>query len=150
MKIPAQTALYAADQTRTLRRMIVPNNMTPEEVSIPGNWANVFGKVNSHDEVIVVPEDKSWRLHLLVVETGVGWVKTALLHAIDLTKAKPADEPANIPDAPAGYKINFAPKTLWRVLTDDPVMEVSRNHKTRLEATNAAIEHAQKAQGSAA
>lgn len=150
MKFPVQTRVDDATQTRSLRRMIVPNQMTPEEVSIPGNWANIFSKVNLHDEVIVVPEDFSWRLHLLVVDKGIGWVKTVLLHAIDLTKAKPTEEPANIPDAPEGYKINFAPKTLWRVLTDDPVMEVSRNHKTKLEATNAAIEHSKKAQGIAA
>lgn len=153
MKIPAQTALNSADYTRTLRRMIVPNSMTMEDVAVPGNWANVFSKVKVDDEVLVSPEDKSWRLHLLVVEIGIGWVKTALLHAIDLTKivVKPKEEePADIPDLPEGYKVNFAPKTLWRVLTDDPVMEVSRNHKTRLEATNAAIEHSKKAQGVAA
>lgn len=150
MKFPVQTRVDDATQTRSLRRMIVPNQMTPEDIAIPGNWANIFSKVNVPDEVIVVPEDLSWRLHLLVVETGVGWVKTVLLHAIDLTKAKPADEPTIIPDVPAGYKINFAPKTGWRVLTEDPVMEVSRNHKTRLEATNAAIEHSKKAQGIAA
>jgi hypothetical protein len=48
--------------------MTVPNSMTMEEVSVPGNWANVFSKVKFKDEVIVVPEDLSWRLHLLVVE----------------------------------------------------------------------------------
>jgi hypothetical protein len=153
MKIPAQAALNSADYTRTLRRMVVPNSMTMEDVSIPGNWANVFSKLTVDDEVIVVPEDRTWRLHLLVVERGTGWVKTALLHAIDLTKAvsKPkAEEPVEIPDVPAGYKVNHAPKTGWRVLTEDPAMEVSRNHKTRLEATNAAIEHSKKAAGLAA
>ena len=153
MKIPAQAALNSADYTRTLRRMVVPNSMTMEDVSIPGNWANVFSKVTVDDEVIVVPEDRTWRLHLLVVERGTGWVKTALLHAIDLTKAvsKPkAEEPVEIPDVPVGYKVNHAPKTGWRVLTEDPAMEVSRNHKTRLEATNAAIEHSKKAAGLAA
>lgn len=154
MKIPANTALNSADFTRTLRRMIVPNSMTMEDISVPGNWANVFSKVKADDEVVVVPEDRTWRLHLLVTETGTGWVKTALLHAIDLTKvvAKPKVEiePVDIPDVPDGYKVNHAPKTGWRVLTEDPPMEVSRNHRTRLEATNAAIEHSKKAAGIAA
>jgi hypothetical protein len=96
--------------------MVVPNSMTMEEVSIPGNWANVFSKVKADDEVIVTPEDLSWRLHLLVTETGVGWVKTALLHAIDLTKVvakpKPVEQPAMSPtmrrQPPAGYTVNFA------------------------------------------
>ncbi|MBZ9873081.1 hypothetical protein LB542_19730 [Mesorhizobium sp. BR1-1-9] len=153
MKIPAQTALNSADYTRTLRRMVVPNTMTMEDVSVPGNWANVFSKVKADDEVIVVPEDRTWRLHLLVVEAGVGFVRTALIHAIDLTKAiakAPAEDLSQVPEPPEGYKVNFAPKTLWRVLTDDPVMEVSRAHKTKGEAVQAAIEHARKASGLAA
>ncbi|MBZ9807695.1 hypothetical protein [Mesorhizobium sp. ESP-6-2] len=151
MKIPAQTAVNAADLTRTLRRMKVPVDMTPADVMVPGNWANVFSKVFVDDEVIVWPEDRAWRLHLLVVEVGVGFVKTAVLHSLELhARAAPAAEPADIPDVPAGYKVNHAPKTGWRVLTEDPVMEVSRNHKSRLEATLAAITHAAKASGLAA
>lgn len=153
MKIPANTALNNAEYTRSIRYMTVPNNMTMEEVAIPGNWANVFSKVSVKDEVIVVPEDLAWRLHLLVVEKGVGWVKTALLHAIDLNKVvarAPAEDMSLVPDEPEGYKISFAPKTLWRVMTTDPVMEVSRNHKTKLAATEAAIEHSKKAMGVAA
>lgn len=158
MKIPANTALNSADFTRTLRRMVVPNSMTMEEVSIPGNWANVFSKLKAHDEVIVTPEDLSWRLHLLVTETGVGWVKTALLHAIDLTKgvAKqpavelPGDVPEDAPAAPEGYVVNFAPAHKWRVMTNDPHLVVSKDHKTRAEAIQAAIAHSKKASGLAA
>jgi hypothetical protein len=158
MKIPANTALNSADFTRTLRRMVVPNAMTMEEVSIPGNWANVFSKLKAHDEVIVTPEDLSWRLHLLVTETGVGWVKTALLHAIDLTKVtakQPViEQPGDVPDdaeaPPAGYVVNFAPAHKWRAMTNDPHLVVSKDHKTRAEAVKAAHEHAAKASGLAA
>jgi hypothetical protein len=158
MKIPSNTALNSADFTRTLRRMIVPNSMTMEEVSIPGNWANVFSKVNAHDEVIVTPEDLSWRLHLLVIDKGVGWVKTALLHAIDLTKitAKqpvvelPSEVPEDAPAPPDGYTVNFAPAHKWRVMTNDPHLVVSKDHKTRAEAVQAAIAHSRKASGLAA
>lgn len=158
MKIPAQTALNNADYTRSLRRMVVPNTMTMEEVSVPGNWANVFSKVKVDDEVIIQPEDKTWRLHLLVVETGVGWVKTALLHAIDLTKAAPkpqvVEQPSDIPDdapaPPEGYTVNFAPAHKWRAMTNDPQLVVSKDHKTRADAVKAAHEHAAKAQGLAA
>jgi hypothetical protein len=153
MKIPANAALNGADFTRTLRRLVVPNGMTMDEVSVPGNWANVFAKVSANDEVIVVPEDRTWRLHLLVVETGVGFVRTALLHAIDLTKAiakTPVEDLSQVPEPPEGYKVNFAPKTLWRVMTDDPVIEVSRNHKTKADAVQAAVAHSRKASGLAA
>jgi hypothetical protein len=154
MKIPAQTALNSADYTRTLRRMVVPNSMTMEDVSIPGNWANIFSKVTVDDEVIVTPEDRSWRLHLLVVERGTGWVKTALLHAIDLTKTavKPVIEqtgelPEDAPQPPEGYTVNFAPAHKWRAMTNDPHLVVSKDHKTRAEAVAAAIAHSQKASG---
>jgi len=158
MKIPANTALNSADFTRTLRRMIVPNTMTMEDVSIPGNWANVFSKLKASDEVIVLPEDMSWRLHLLVTETGVGWVKTALLHAIDLTKVtakkpvveQPGDVPEDAPAPPAGYVVNFAPAHKWRVMTSDPHLVVSKDHKTRADAVQAAIAHAKNASGLAA
>lgn len=158
MKIPANTALNSADFTRTLRRMVVPNDMTMEEVSIPGNWANVFSKVKAGDEVIVLPEDMTWRLHLLVTETGVGFVKTALLHAIDLTKvvakAPAVEQPSEIaedaPEPPAGYTVNFAPTHKWRAMTNDPHMVVSKDHRTRAEAIAAAISHSKKAAGLAA
>lgn len=158
MKIPAQTRLDDASQTRSLRRMVVPNSMTMEEVSIPGTWAHVWSKVKFGDEVIVVPEDHSWRLHLLVTETGVGWVKTALLHAIDLTKAvakrpvveQPSDVPEDAPQPPDGYTVNFAPAHKWRAMTSDPHLVVSKDHKTRAEAVTAAHQHAAKAQGLAA
>lgn len=158
MKIPANTALNSADYSRTLRRMIVPNSMTMEDVAIPGNWANVFSKVSLHDEVIVVPEDRTWRLHLLVTEIGVGLVKTALLHAIDLTKAvakqKPVELPNDVaedaPQPPDGYTVNFAPAHKWRAMTNDPHMVISKDHRTRAEAVQAAHAHAAKAQGLAA
>jgi hypothetical protein len=158
MKIPANTALNSADFTRTLRRMVVPNTMTMEEVSIPGNWANIFAKVTVDDEVIVTPEDRSWRLHLLVVERGTGWVKTALLHAIDLTKVavkqpvieQPNELPEDAPQPPEGYTVNFAPAHKWRAMTNDPHLVVSKDHKTRAEAIAAAVAHAQKASGLAA
>lgn len=158
MKIPAQAALNSADFTRTLRRLIVPNSMTPEDVSVPGNWANVFSKVKVDDEVIVVPEDRTWRLHLLVVETGIGIVRTALLHAIDLTKVtakQPAiEQPGSItedaPEPPDGYTVNFAPAHKWRAMTNDPHMVVSKDHRTRAEAVAAAVAHSKKASGLAA
>ena len=144
MKIPSQTALNPADFTRTIRRMKVPVDMTIEDVLIPGNWANIFSKVSVDDEVIVWPEDRAWRLHLLVLEIGVGWVKTTVLHAVEFTRRK-ADEPAEELAVPAGYKVNHAPKTGWRFLTEDPPMEIGRNFKSRHDATLAAIDHAAKA-----
>jgi hypothetical protein len=158
MKIPANTALNSADFTRTLRRLIVPNDMTMEDLSVPGNWAHVSSKVKVDDEVIVIPEDRTWRLHILVVEVGVGFVRTALLHAIDLTKTvskapaveQPSAVPDDAPEPPAGYTVNFAPAHKWRAMTNDPHMVVSKDHRTRAEAVAAAVAHSRKASGLAA
>lgn len=151
MKIPAQTALHPAEISRTLRRMMVPVTMSIADVMTPANWANVFGKVHRDDEVIVWREDRAWRLHLLVVEVGVGFVRTVVLHQLGADEAATVAETEGEPIAPpAGYKVNHAPKTGWRVLTDDPHLEISRNHKTRHEATLAAHAHAAKANAVAA
>lgn len=158
MKIPANTVINPSDYTFSRRCMTAPNGMEMEDLSIPGNWANIFSKVKVKDEVVVFAEDMSWRLELLVVETGVGWVKTALLHAIDLTKnvakkpvvEQPGDVPDDAPMPPPGYVVNFAPAHKWRAMTSDPHLVVSKDHKTRAEAVKAAHEHAAKASGLAA
>ena len=153
MKIPSNTKTEAADQSRALRRIMVPVGMSIEDVLMPGNWAHLCSKIALDDEVIVWREDRAWRLHLLVVEVGAGLVRTIVLHKADnlLPSAGLAPKEPETPlDPPAGYKINHTPKTGWRVLTEDPHMEVSRNHRTKHEATLAAISHAAKAQGIAA
>lgn len=153
MKIPSNTLMNPADFSRTLRRIKVPVGMSIEDVLTPGNWANIYAKVAVDDEVIVWREDRAWRLHLLVVEVGAGLVRTIVLHKADnlLPSAGLAPKEPETPlDPPSGYKVNHTPKTGWRVLTEDPHMEVSRNHRTKHEATLAAISHAAKAQGIAA
>ena len=146
MKIPAQTAVNPADYTRSLRRMVVPVGTTIDDVMLPGNWSNIFSKVDVRDEIIVDTEDDAWRLHLRVMEKGVGWVKTYPLHVAEFQKVKVVGAVLPDLDIPEGYRINHAPRTLWRVLMDDG-LEVSRNHKTKREATEAAIAHAAKASG---
>lgn len=146
MKIPSTTAVNPADFTRTIRRMVVPAGMSMEDVSIPGNWANVFSKVSVRDEIIVETEDMAWRLHLYVKEIGVGFVKTAVLHAMEFAKAGKSAENVKTPPLPEGYKVNFAPRTRYRVLNGD-ALEVSRDHKTEHDAVLAAIAHAENASG---
>lgn len=157
MKIPAQTRLDTTDYAFANRAMIVPNAMTMEDVSIPGNWANVFSKVKVNDTVVVMPEDLSWRLHLWVTEVGIGWVKTELLHVKIRNSAvkqpvieQPGELPEDAPQPPEGYTVNFAPAHKWRAMTNDPHLVVSKDHKTRAEAVAAAIAHSQKASGLAA
>jgi hypothetical protein len=149
MKIPAQTALHPAEISRTLRRMMVPVTMTIEEVMTPGNWANVFSKVHRDDEVIVWREDRAFRLHLLVVEVGTGYVRTVILHKLGEDVETVADDGEAL-EVPAGYRVNHAPKHKWRVLMDGFGDPISKDHNSRAEAARAAIAHAAKANAVAA
>lgn len=145
MKIPAQTALNDADITRTLRRMMVPVGMTIEDVMTPGTWAHVFSKVKIDDEIIVWPEDRAWRLHLLVVDIGPGYVQTDILHQWARAGGKQEVEAEAVKlDVPDGYRVDHTPKTGWRAFTKEPPLEISRNHKSHNDAVRAAVTHAAK------
>jgi hypothetical protein len=147
MKFPSTIALNPADFTRTIRRMIVPAGTAMEDVSIPGNWSNLFSKVAVRDEIIVETEDMAWRLHLYVTEIGIGWVKTVPLHMIEFVKKAKPVEAVNTPDVPDGYKVQWAgPHSLYRVLAEGG-LEVSKKHKTEHEAVLAAVAHAANASG---
>jgi hypothetical protein len=147
MKLPSTLALNPADFTRTIRRMVVPSGVTMEDVSVPGNWSNLFSKVQVRDEIIVETEDMAWRLHLYVKEIGVGWVKTVPLHAVEFAKKGKSVENVNTPPVPEGYKVQWAgPHSLYRVLADGG-LEVSKKHKTEHEAVMAAVAHAENASG---
>lgn len=149
LRIPANTIVNPADFTRTLRRIKVPVNFMPDDVLVPGVWANLHDRINIDDELIVWREDRAWRLHLLVVGKGIGFVETVELHRWQREEAHAVEDAGNL-EVPEGYIVNHAPKTGWRVLTKDPHLEISRNHKSKAEAIQAAIVHAAKAAGLAA
>lgn len=142
-RIPAGTSVNPADFTRTLRRVMVPISFDIADVLVPAAWADLHTKIAIDDELIVWREDRAWRVHLLVVENGVGYVKTTVLHRYE-TEAAKADAEGDELVVPDNYIVNHAPRTGWRVLTKDPHIEVSRDHKSRREATMAAIAHFQR------
>lgn len=142
-RIPPGTQINPADFTRTLRRVMVPVSFEISDVLVPASWADLHSKIHIDDELIVWREDRAWRVHLLVVDKGIGYVKTIVLHRYEAeaAKAEAEGEELTVPD---NYIVNHAPKTGWRVLTKDPHLEVSRDHKSRREATLAAIAHYQR------
>lgn len=142
-RIPAGTPVNPADFTRTLRRVMVPVSFDIADVLVPAAWADLHTKIHNDDELIVWREDRAWRVHLLVVEKGIGYVKTTVLHRYEAEAAK-AEADAEDLTVPDNYIVNHAPKTGWRVLTKEPHLEVSRDHKSRREATLAAIAHHQR------
>lgn len=151
LRIPASTQVNPADFTRTLRRIKVPVDFSIDDVMVPGAWANLHDRIHLDDELIIWREDHAWRVHLLVVDRGIGFITTVQLHQWVRDDAPAEEEPIGEPLAvPEGYIVNHAPKTGWRVLTKEPHLEVSRNHTSKLHAIQAAVEHAAKANGSQA
>lgn len=149
MKTLQATALgsRSADYNRTVYHLEVDPSVTISDLLRPNFWAHHAGNLKRFDVIDVLPNDGTYDVTLRVIETGVGFVKMRPLRI--WTQERPVEAPApetdDIPPVPEGYKVNHAPKTGWRVLTDEPVMEISRNHRSRREATLAAIAHAEKA-----
>lgn len=139
----------AADYVRTAHHVVVPVDVTMEDVTRPSFWAHHTGRLGKNDIVDVLSEDGSFDMQLRVVDKGVGFVEMRVLREWQREGAE-EDAGLSLPDAPDGYIVNHAPKTGWRVLTKDPHLEISRNHKSKLEAIEAAIVHAAKAAGLAA
>lgn len=145
--LPASTNVGPIEFRSTTRYVSVPVDFTIEDILRPGCWAHVAGKIQTRNEIVVMREDMAWRLHLLVTESGPGLVVAHILNKWinpNHREEVAVEEPADTPDAPENYTINHAPKTGWRVWTKTPPLEVSRNHKSRHEATLAAIAHAAK------
>lgn len=152
--LPATTNIGPIEFRVTRRLVLAPIDTTIEDLLKPGFWAHVAGKIQPGNEIVVRREDMAWRVELQVTETGPGLVVAHLLHEwrnpAHKDEAPVADDVATTLEAPANYTVNHAPKTGWRVWTKIPAVEVSRNHKSRHEATLAAIAHANKASGLAA
>lgn len=140
-----------ADYCRSHWHVVVTPDITLDDILRPGFWAHHVGSLNPMDLVDVVSQDMTLDVTLRVTGKGIGFVdmRPVRVYASEATQAGD-DEPEIDLTVPEGYIVNHAPKTGWRVLTKDPHLEVSRNHKTRMEATLAAIEHSRRVQGQAA
>lgn len=150
--LPATAMTRSADINRTYHHVNVDPLATLADILRPSFWAHHTQRLQPNDMVDVMTTDGGIDVSLRVVSKAIGMVEMRPLRIWVRDEAKPAtnDEPAEMPDVPEGYKVNHAPKTGWRVLTEDPALEISRNHKSRLEATMAAIAHAAKANAVAA
>lgn len=152
--LPAATKVDPAEFTLTVRRVVVPNDFAVSDILKPGAWAHIASKIQAGDEILAFREDKAWRVHLIVLESGPGLLMLDVL-SLWRNPAHAQEEPVEaVPDtdleAPEGYTVNFAPKTLWRVWSKDPALEVSRNHQSKLAAVMSARAHFQKSNAVAA
>lgn len=143
----------SADFVRTAHHVVVPHDTTMEDILRPGFWAHHTGRLNKHDIVDVITEDGGIDVQLRVTGKAIGMVEMRPLRIWMRDEPATAEaeetigEPLGIPE---GYTVNHAPKTGWRVMTKEPPLEVSRGHQSKLEAIQAAVDHATKANGSQA
>lgn len=148
MKTLPATALgsRSADFNRTAYHLVVDPAVGIDDLMRPNFWAHHALNLRKGDVLDVLAMDDAFDITLRVVETGVGFVAMRPLRVWTRDgHAEGTAQPTDLPDVPGGYKVNHAPKTGWRVLTEDPVIEISRNHKSKLDAIHAAIDHAAKA-----
>lgn len=148
MKTLPATALgsRSADYNRTVYHLDTDPSITIEDLLRPNFWAHHASNLKRGDLVDVLAADGAYDVTLRVTGAAVGMVTMRPLRIWTREEqvAVPKQEEPEIP-VPDGYKVSFAPKTLWRVMTEEPVMEISRDHKSKAEATRAAIAHAAKA-----
>lgn len=142
----------AADYLRTQHHIVVDPDHTLEDVTTPGYWAHHVDKLRVFDLIDVIGE--RFDVTLRVTGKGNGFVETRVLRKweSDAPEAKLSDEErarieASIPD---GYVIDHTPKTLWRARLKDGGTEISRGHKSKVEAIQSAVVHSARMHGIAA
>lgn len=139
----------AAEYVRTQHHVVVEPDHSIEDVLTPGYWQHHVDRLRVHDLIDVVGE--RFDATLRVIGKGNGYVETRLLRvwvseepAAKMTDEERATIEASIPD---GYVVDHTPKTLWRARLKDGGAEISRNHKSKVDAIKDAVAHAARAQG---
>lgn len=143
---------HAADYVRTIHMVVVDPTDTIEDVLTPAFWAHHADRLRLYDLIDVISD--TFDMQLRVTGKGVGFVETRVLRkwvseapAAKLSADEVAAIEATIPD---GYHIDHTPKTGWRAKLTDGGAEISRNHKSKVEAIQSAIDHSRRALGIAA
>lgn len=143
---------HAADYIRTIHMVVVDPTDTIEDVLTPAFWAHHADRLRMYDLIDVISD--TFDMQLRVTGKGIGLVETRVLRKweSDAPAAKlSADEIAAIEATiPDGYHIDHTPKTGWRAKLTDTGTEISRNHKSKVEAIQSALDHSRRAQGIAA
>jgi len=148
--LSVKTEPRIADYSRSYRHIDVDNDVTLDELMIPGFWAHHANTVQPKDLVDVLSLDMELDVQLRVIETGVGFVVMRVCSVRhDRTVANDVDEgdePGELPQVPKGYKVGFTPKRGYYVQSSHvtPAEIVSSDHQTRREAIFAAIDYDKK------
>lgn len=85
--------LHSAEFARTVFAAVVPPEDSLDVILEPEYWMHVARKLRKNDRVEVNTRDGSYFAELMVVSTGLTWVRMAVLRHIDLTKLKVKGKP---------------------------------------------------------
>lgn len=147
--LPIGHLIHQAEFARAYWHLTVPNDVTLDDLLRPAFWQHYPNTLKAPALVDVMSEDQELDVQLRVLGSDVGMVHVRLRAAFNLRDGETETEaPAEVetPDVPDGYKIGFSPNGggYWAQLTLAPGQKemVSTGNTTKLEAIEAAIEHA--------
>lgn len=147
--LSVKTEPREASYSRAYRHIDVDNDVTIDDLLVPGFWAHHVAALQPKDLLDVLSEDMELDVQLRVIETGVGFVAMRLCldrHKTKVTaKAATVEEDTSpLPAVPKDYKVGWnVGKRNYYVQSNrvKPPQTVSDDHQTKREAIEAAIEH---------
>lgn len=120
--------------------------VTLEDLLRPNFWVHHASTLREGTLIDVYSENLDVQLRVVAVDTGLARMRPLRVWERKVEVAQEEGEDASSQtDVPEGYMVKHAPRTGWRVLTIDPPMEISRQHRNRDEALAAAKAHHAKA-----
>lgn len=104
-------------EMNTVRRVTVPNEVTPDDCMDEEFWCHVSMHFAPGDTLIVRPDDTSWELVLHVVNAGPQFAHVFKKEFYELTKM------SDLPRVPSKYAVEYAgPVHKWRFLREGKMM----------------------------
>ena len=64
-------------------RITTPDDVTEKDIMRPEFWAHVANRLRPCDEIIVIPDNQKFRLHLIITGSGKQWAKVEKLSRHD-------------------------------------------------------------------
>lgn len=124
-----------AEQKRMVYTAFVEEGTKLDDVLKSDFWAHVAAKLSPMDEIIVLPDDMSFRAVLMVLDKGTAWAKVALIHNVEIGKVE-TTSPAN-PD----YEVKLRGPHKWSIVRKSDNQVIRENIATREDANIALAEH---------
>ena len=99
----------------------------------PGYWANVSKDLRAGDEILVVPDDQSWRAHLFVRSAGKVEALVQCLSMIALGE--------EVETQGGAYAVKFRGRAKWAVVVDATGEVVKDGLATKEDAAAWMMQH---------